>query len=382
MNATNLPTVLIKCRICLGDSEEDTMSSLFEEESESENTLSGKVEFCCGIKVRQSSEMPSKACKSCSEFVSMWFNFRQMCLNSQVYLETNLPCSERPAELAQASDGEFMEYLYEKLQLNSSPDSTYQEENNQMTDEEPVLEEQPQEVLDVNGVIISEQINEEDGPVNDIPKQMFDLTSYEAYFPEADEETIEDFSTQEEKRKPGRPRKPDSELKFQRKGSNKKRKVEEKFTCNLCGNVYYKRSLFTAHMISHTEYKPHQCEICPKSFRQLGELRAHIRRHTGERPYKCMYCERHFYDRSERLRHERMHTNTRPYACQECGKTFTHTATLKNHTLVHSGEKNYNCDICSKSFTLLHQLKAHLQTFTHRSKMEVAISKSPDLIQS
>ncbi|XP_052837764.1 zinc finger and SCAN domain-containing protein 12 [Drosophila gunungcola] len=427
MNITSSPKVLMKCRICLGDSEEQTMSSLFDDEAENDDLLIEKVEFCCGIKVRQSAKMPTKACHSCTEFVQMWCNFRQMCLNSQVYWETSFPDSERPEDLLQASDGEYMEYLYEKLQLNSGLENNYQEEISQTTEEEQQLEDNVQEVLDVNGYIIDEQIEEENETVKESPEQIL-ISHLDAYVSNPEmEETIEDKLVEDSSllneeyyevdyeelheddflstspspdpspkedprnsgrfRKLGRPRKPDSELKFKRKeisaqGKATKSKIEDKLVCNLCGNVFYKKSMFTAHLMTHTEYKPHQCEICNKAFRQMGELRAHIRRHTGVRPYKCMYCDRHFYDRSERVRHERVHTNTRPYACQECGKTFTHTAILKNHLLVHSGEKNYSCDICSKSFTLLHQLKAHLQTLTHRNKLESSIPNSTDFTQS
>ncbi|XP_016999159.2 transcription factor Ouib [Drosophila takahashii] len=420
MNAFSSTAVLMKCRICLGDSEEGTMSSLFE----GEEPLNEKVEFCCGIKVRLSPSIPGKACSSCREFVQMWFNFRQMCLNSQIYWETSCPDSERPEELTQASDGEYMEYLYDKLQVNLGHENNYQEISQTVEEEEDEqLEDQSQEVLEVNGFIGNEPIEEEeDEPIKESPEIL--ISHFDSYVNDPELEEIiedkgelvedscllggeyyevdyeqEDLNEEEylsptpiskrDKRKPGRPRKPDSELKFKRKDIQSKRKPikdktkdEDKFMCNLCGNVYYKKSVFTAHMMTHTEYKPHQCEICTKSFRQMGELRAHIRRHTGERPYKCMYCERHFYDRSERVRHERVHTNTRPYACQECGKTFTHTAILKNHILSHSAEKNYNCDTCSKSFTLLHQLKAHLQTVTHRNKMEQAIPRSADFMQS
>ncbi|XP_036674333.3 zinc finger protein 2 [Drosophila suzukii] len=434
MNASSLPVVLMKCRICLADSEEDTMSSLFEHPAEGEDSLNEKVEFCCGIKVRQSSMMPEKACGTCSEFVQMWFNFRQMCLNSQVYWETNCPDLERPEALAQASDSEYMEYLYEKLQLNLRPVTHNTEEIVQTVEQEEQLEDETQDLLD--GIIINEPIEDENEPVKENSEQIL-ISHLDAYVNDPEmEEIIEDngelvddssllndefyeidyeqeelhqgdylsltpspdpSSEQNERKrgrppKPvngrtGRPRKPDHELKCKRREVKPKKKAtksasEDQFMCNLCGNMYNKKSAFSAHMVTHSEYKPHQCEICPKSFRQMGELRAHIRRHTGERPYKCMYCERHFYDRSERVRHERVHTNTRPYACQECGKTFTHTAILKNHILVHSGERNYNCDVCSKSFTLLHQLKAHLLTLTHRTKMEQAVSRAANYMQS
>lgn len=72
------------------------------------------------------------------------------------------------------------------------------------------------------------------------------------------------------KRKPGRPRKPDNELKAKRKTKSHEQPLKvdthhtdsaaAKYMCNLCGNVYPKKAAFTAHMMAHTDYKPHQCE--------------------------------------------------------------------------------------------------------------------------
>jgi len=331
MNASSLPVVLMKCRICLADSEEDTMSSLYEHPAEGEDSLNEKVEFCCGIKVgfqeeldqyhlllplipqvRQSSMMPEKACGTCSEFVQMWFNFRQMCLNSQVYWETNCPDLERPEALAQASDGEYMEYLYEKLQLNLRPVTHNTEEIVQTVEQEEQLEDETQDLLD--GIIINEPIEDENEPVKENSEQIL-ISHLDAYVNDPEmEEIIEDngelvddssllndefyeidyeqeelhqgdylsltpspdpSSEQNERKrgrppKPvngrtGRPRKPDHELKCKRREVKPKKKAtksvsEDQFMCNLCGNMYNKKSAFTAHMVTHSEYKPHQCE--------------------------------------------------------------------------------------------------------------------------
>ncbi|XP_017100694.2 transcription factor Ouib [Drosophila bipectinata] len=420
----NAPMVLVQCRVCLGECEDNVMRSLFEEE----DPLIEQVENCCGIKIRQSDNLPAKVCFSCCEFVRMWQNFRQMCLNSQVFWETSCPVEERPEEMQQVSDAEYMEYLYDNLKLIVAAENDFKVENLLNEGVDVILEESspPPDEIDVNDLIVDADTNENASPAEilDAPLDAYENDAevcedvefesqtaddsslitdayFEVDFEEEELKDDDDFlsstpspdpkSSSSVKRKAGRPRKPDTELKHKRKDPKSKLKASSqsqsddqpsKFMCNLCGNIYSKKSSFTAHMTAHTNYKPHQCEICLKSFRQMGELRAHIRRHTGERPYKCMYCERYFYDRSERVRHERVHTNTRPYACQECGKSFTHTAILKNHILVHSGEKNYNCAICSKSFTLMHQLKAHLQTLTHKSKEEETLANASDVIQS
>ncbi|XP_017872074.1 PREDICTED: zinc finger protein 599 [Drosophila arizonae] len=428
-----MPISASQCRICLDECDTGAMQALFTEykdsAAKSENTsdtnydkwrLSSKIEYCCGIKIRQASHLPSKVCKRCCDFISMWFSFRQMCLNTQVYLESTYIHEEKPNDLIDASDTEYMQYLYETLQLASC--ETYQTNEELQTGDAALIESDyvmdydeenyVADVLsaedqvecakeDVQGIVTKleayEQNEDEQIEVEHTYTYQDEGQEVEVDLPlkvEEGEVDYEDFlsptpspepeqSSEMVKRKPGRPRKPDSELKSKRKNkSDSQMKNEQrseditKYICNLCGNVYPKKAAFTAHMMAHTDYKPHQCEICSKSFRQMGELRAHIRRHTGERPYKCLYCDRFFYDRSEKVRHERVHTNTRPYECKECGKTFTHTAILKNHSLVHSGEKNFNCTVCSKSFTLLHQLKAHLQTLTHRSKENQSLTTS------
>ncbi|ALC45741.1 CG14710, partial [Drosophila busckii] len=343
------------------------------------------------MQIRQSSCLPSTVCERCHEFVNMWCSFRKMCLNSQVYLECTYGQEERPKELVNASETEYMEYLYDWLQVERNSDAENQYETTEeyvqfdsydqeqecptkaeydySVEEELAIEDDERSIDVIEMYELDEEEKEDtnsnqttDHTLENVIHSEEDYVDNEVYFsstlsPEAAPSTAV-------KRGPGRPRKPG------RKIRSKNDLLPKKFVCNLCGNVYPKKAAYTTHMMSHTDYKPHQCELCSKSFRQMGELRAHMRRHTGVRPYKCVYCERHFYDRSEKARHERVHTNTRPYECDECGKSFTHTATLKNHRLVHTGQKNFNCEICSKSFTLLHQLKAHQQTLTHKNKEE------------
>ncbi|EDW68390.2 uncharacterized protein [Drosophila virilis] len=438
------PVVASQCRVCLGEYDESTMQTLSTENNDADNDntdgedegiqsaafdkqhLSRSIEYCCGIRIRRSMQLPSLVCERCCDFVRMWFSFRQMCLNTQVYLESLSLHDEKPDNQI-TSTSEYMEYLYETLQLQALYREKLESVGSPEMGSDYVVDYDDDSIV-ADATMPPDELDE--CPKHYLPEIITELEAYEADEGEPievepaliyadDSQTAEadlplklehcdaDYDddndgflsptpspepkpTTTAKRKPGRPRKPDSELKSKRKIKGEQLAKNEqqtedmptKYMCNLCGNVYPKKAAFTAHMMAHTDYKPHQCEICCKSFRQMGELRAHIRRHTGERPYKCLYCDRHFYDRSEKVRHERVHTNTRPYECKECGKTFTHTAILKNHSLVHSGEKNFNCNICSKSFTLLHQLKAHLQTLTHRSKEEQAFASSSSYILS
>ncbi|XP_068155903.1 transcription factor Ouib [Drosophila tropicalis] len=358
-----MSTVILKCRICLGDCEENAMLPLFEEVADEDGfckiSISQQIECCCGIRLRKFDEMPSMICDPCFEYLRMWLRFRQMCLNSEIYWEGCAGSGASNLGELEFSVDQFIVEVDNEMELN----------NDNCIDES------------VDQLVLIENDSEQNAQQNLVAEPNVEKSSSqdEIYFEEKEyDDPVSSPIPSLEPKLLAITQKPDLELKpkpKQIKDENHQQelKLEEdaplKYECNICGNLYQTKSTFMAHKTTaHTDFKPHQCELCDKAFRQMGELRAHIRRHTGERPFKCLYCDRSFSDRSEKLRHERVHTNTRPYKCTVCEKTFTHSTILKNHSLVHSGKKNYNCDICSKSFTLLHQLKAHLQTLTHRNK--------------
>lgn len=351
---------LSECRICLGEYDESSMRMLFadggvdlendipdgtEEENEDAAAnlrLNSEIEFCCGIRashnsftsylysipfsilvqVRQSLQLPSKVCERCCEFVRMWKSFRQMCLNSQVYLEITYLPDEKPDELIDASDSAYMEYLFETLQLQRPTEyRTHEEEQQDQRSEiegDYVVDFGDEDFMTVgDGSTADEEEEHSKQKLNDM---ITELESYEdvddadadngdenvdepikvdASLIYADDSQIaedepplkdeqddmDDYGMENEdflsptpspdpkpstavKRKPGRPRKPDNELKTKRKTKSEQHlKLEPhvessspRYMCNLCGNVYPKKAAFTAHMMAHTDYKPHQCE--------------------------------------------------------------------------------------------------------------------------
>ncbi|XP_039968342.1 transcription factor Ouib-like [Bactrocera neohumeralis] len=367
--------IILKCRTCLEENEEDSMFELFMENDINVNgrqkklKLSKKFEYCCGVRIRESTDMPSKVCWKCFEMTRIWYNFRQMCMNSQLYLESLCEDRMRPEG---ADDAEFLEYLMEELQVHRDRVHGSSESLESDTDDDD----------DNNdlGLLVDE---DDDGDFIESENNLERSVKLEA---EQMEEKIftqkaecivtnntDVDTTHENNKKSRKSQKIQDTIKFSKKRDVSRRRIcrppsPTSYMCYICGNVYNKKATFAYHMSLHNNVKPHECELCGKSFRQICELKNHMRRHTGEKPYKCSYCDRHFIDRSEKHRHERVHTNTRPYICNVCGKSFTYSAILKNHSKLHSGKKDFNCMVCQKAFTLQHQLKAHLQTMTHRLK--------------
>ncbi|XP_067615414.1 transcription factor Ouib [Eurosta solidaginis] len=359
--------IILKCRTCLEDNEEESMFELFKEnDSESsgqlpELKLAKKIEYCCGVRIRESADMPAKICWKCFEVTRMWYNFRQMCLNSQIYLESL--CEDRMRPEGQ-NDAEFLEYLMEELQIQREtvydPIDTLSENS----------DDADYDVADL-GLLVDEEedadmfIESENDLGRSIKKEKADII--EDHGSGTEQNKVENTVNTAKKRYMGTKRKfrPPS---------------PSTYMCSICGNVYQKRATFAYHMSLHNSAKEQECEICGKKFRQICELKNHMRRHTGEKPYKCTYCDRHFIDRSERHRHERVHTNTRPYSCKICGKSFMYSAILKNHSKLHTGKKDFNCMVCEKAFTLQHQLKAHLQTITHKQKEAHYVSAGYEVV--
>ncbi|XP_053962458.1 transcription factor Ouib-like [Anastrepha ludens] len=368
--------IILKCRTCLEDNEEESMFELFMENDTEANEplqklrLSKKIENCCGVRIRPSSDMPSKICWKCFEMTRMWYNFRQMCLNSQLYLESLCEDRIRPEG---TDDVEFLEYLMEELQVHrdkvhESADAIESGSDDDDDDDLGLLVDEEDDGVyiesenDLDRCIKEEpQLGDDKSNVETPNKMLNNPTTTEANVDKSPE-TEKQRNVTKLKKRMYRPPSPTC------------------YMCSICGNVYNKKATFVYHMSLHNNVKPHECELCGKSFRQICELKNHMRRHTGEKPYKCSYCDRHFIDRSEKHRHERVHTNTRPYICSVCGKSFMYSAILKNHSKLHTGKKDFNCMVCQKAFTLQHQLKAHLQTLTHKQKEAHYISAGYEVV--
>ncbi|XP_017469120.1 PREDICTED: transcription factor Ouib-like [Rhagoletis zephyria] len=372
--------IILKCRTCLEDNEEESMFELFAE-NEPDATgklhklkLNKKIEYCCGVRIRESSDMPSKICWKCFEMTRMWYNFRQMCLNSQLYLESLCEDRIRPDG---TEDAEFLGYLMEELLVYR--DKVYEANNGLESDTDDDGDDDLGLLVDENEVdnLYIETENDLDRSIKEEP-QSSEVNSYvsSAIANDTSAEATENYAG-------NTPLQCGTNL-SKRYTSGVKRKFRPpsptSYMCYICGNVYNKKATFAYHMSLHNNVKPHECELCGKSFRQICELKNHMRRHTGEKPYKCAHCDRHFIDRSEKHRHERVHTNTRPYVCNICGKSFMYSAILKNHSKLHTGKKDFNCMVCQKAFTLQHQLKAHLQTLTHKQKEAHYISAGYEVV--
>ncbi|XP_027891647.1 zinc finger protein 568-like isoform X3 [Xiphophorus couchianus] len=85
--------------------------------------------------------------------------------------------------------------------------------------------------------------------------------------------------------------------------------------------------------------KPFSCDICKKRLTSKSVFDAHMRTHTGEKPFSCVNCGKSFSQTQNLTRHMMIHTGEKPFSCVNCGKSFSVKRNLTRHMRIHTGEK-------------------------------------------
>ena len=57
--------------------------------------------------------------------------------------------------------------------------------------------------------------------------------------------------------------------------SRKRRQVDHKLPCNVCGKRFPNKRRLEVHAIIHTDKKPYECDQCDRAFNQLANLMTH-----------------------------------------------------------------------------------------------------------
>ncbi|XP_037810250.1 transcription factor Ouib-like [Lucilia sericata] len=389
------------CRVCLQNSQDEEMSSIFDVDSEFDDLhIYEKIEQCADIKIIRHDKIPTLICGDCYGYLIVSYKFRTICRNSNEYLkELFVSGKSTPLQLEESSPndkpvliekkrGKITQYKTRRKKRILSPvvETIKSEHELAVRNENDSIDFEALNVRDAVGVGESEHLDDENNDVcldPDYQDDDFDVRR------EADE--FEDISKKRNKssKKTKKARtEPSKTLDISSDGAaiiRAKRVQKERLPhiCEICGNKYPHRYALEMHMRRHRNEKPYACEICSYSFHRNFELIRHMRRHTGSRPYKCSYCPRAFGDQSTLIKHERIHRNERPFKCNTCGKTFTYSGVLNYHMLTHTGEKPYACEICGKTFSRTHHLRAHLETLQHqndpKAKMQLANIKKNNI---
>ncbi|XP_053962410.1 transcription factor Ouib-like [Anastrepha ludens] len=367
------------CRICLTeDINTSTMQPLFENENDSCTEIVQRIELCGGIVLKPHEEFPKMICSQCLDKLNVSFKFRSMCQASEHALLDAIVKSELKTEPQEYDNSQIISKIEED---NEDDSQMFFDMHTEFIDAQEV------NLEDITERVEEEILESDMEPNTESAEEFIEYTDSEYFEEEVAKVIVKQTATQayikreqptgeNSGRKRGRPKGKQegisikSELHSGKKSNRGRKKKEEpeiaSIMCEICGNIYTKRSLLKMHMRRHMSEKPFECEICGKTFACPSEIGRHMRVHTGEKPYVCKYCGRTFADRSTNIKHERIHTNERPFTCQTCGKSFTYSNVLKNHMLTHTGEKPFPCTPCNKTFSRKHQLDQHIATITHQ----------------
>ncbi|XP_068627959.1 gastrula zinc finger protein XlCGF57.1-like [Battus philenor] len=157
------------------------------------------------------------------------------------------------------------------------------------------------------------------------------------------------------------------DAKFSTKGSLKRhndtyhRERERKFTCETCGNCFFRKNDIITHMRVHSGERPYVCPFCSKRFRQAASLIRHKRTHTGEKPYSCPICDKKFGDKNLVQKHQSVHSDERRFSCHLCNKSMKSKTALNAHLSLHTNEKQNICTFCGMAFSMKGNLRTHMR---------------------
>lgn len=149
--------------------------------------------------------------------------------------------------------------------------------------------------------------------------------------------------------------------------SSKSPKTDQKFVCQYCGVLCYKKEL-NLHLEKHGTAKQYFCHFCnnrsgfSSKYRVLEHLKA-VHMSQTKLTYPCESCEKVFNSKQSRDAHKfRHHVDPKDYryGCLICGKRFFKKHSLATHNLQHTGEKKYSCSICQAKFSLPQHVRVHI----------------------
>ncbi|XP_055907762.1 zinc finger protein 883-like [Eupeodes corollae] len=133
--------------------------------------------------------------------------------------------------------------------------------------------------------------------------------------------------------------------------------------CPECPRKFLKQVSLASHMRTHRQkidmYKPYQCEECLKIFEGVHRLNRHKKLHEENHQYVCDTCGQTFGTRSHLIDHLSKHNGIKPHICHFCAKSFQQAGTLKDHLRTHTGEQPFLCSECGKAFKSASNLRQH-----------------------
>lgn len=137
----------------------------------------------------------------------------------------------------------------------------------------------------------------------------------------------------------------------------------KEYICEVCTLKCTNRSLYKSHYKTHEVegQKNFSCQFCGQKYFKKCSKDLHERKHTGKKVHRCGQCSKVFTKVFSYLRHQReVHAVKRAFICAECSKGFSTQRRLKEHIGIHQSEKAYKCVQCNHSCYTASGLRTHM----------------------
>ncbi|XP_037298009.1 putative zinc finger protein 727 isoform X2 [Manduca sexta] len=231
------------CRLCMGSELLMDILTL-----DGETNIGVKAASCIGIQISPNDGLSSKICKTCKEMVTIFFNFKQKCMDVDLKLRT----------LASSA------LVNKNLDICSQKPS----QHNKITDLETA-----------KSNIINNENSTIQGFDKSIPKKKFQCEICGRIFKM--KAGLENHIITHSGIKP--------------------------YVCEICGKTSTKPQDLIRHMKIHSEERNYACPRCDRHFKRGSDVTSHMRTHTGSRPYGCETCKKTYTSHSGLRKHYKSH---------------------------------------------------------------------------
>ncbi|XP_066998609.2 gastrula zinc finger protein XlCGF57.1 isoform X2 [Anabrus simplex] len=360
-------------------------------------SLLQKIMNCVSIRVFEGDGLPTLICQQCCMQLDQFFEFKELCKNSDSTLHhylSKLQSASEVSEVLPMKNGvpicDGMQSVSEQCEKEAHG-STFVDISNEIckntctglsegsqkissvdddgNSKENINAVSPQESPECLGAYLSRNSELMD------KEKLSENHSYESGIPVAQDfnPIINNFVNE-------------AEDQIDLETSTEESNCKSSFRCKMCSKTFRKKIYLKRHEVIHSGKRPFSCNRCGSSFSRTGDLAKHLRIHERDKnltdasmksqdlteldvkcddnELTCKVCCRSFAKQYYLKQHLVVHSETSTYLCEECGKSFYRRGALTQHKATHTGLKAHSCNVCNRAFAFLGRLKEHQRLHT------------------